>query len=169
MRVLGCALLGALVLAGSAAAFTRGSVLEPAAAYVAGQPVAVFCASSRAEWEQAKEEHRLAGANAWGFKDAAGIYIHPNGCRLLRAEAKGRTLTDPLVLQAGFIVTLVHESIHVRQPLWGEGEVECAAMHEAPRVMVKFFHVKAGKQLRAWMAAAWVVHRSDPPVYQSVC
>jgi hypothetical protein len=40
-------------------------------------------------------------------------------------------LTDPLTLQAGFIVTLVHEAIHATGEM-DEGVTDCAAMHQAP-------------------------------------
>jgi hypothetical protein len=62
----------------------------------------------------------------------------------------------------------VHESIHQRG-VADEAATECEAMHEMPRVAVKFFHVKAGKQLRSLMALAWESHKATPDAYQAIC
>lgn len=150
--------------------FTRAAVLEPVVQYVSGKTGDVLCAKTIAVWDAEKATHQLDGAFVWGFTDLPSetVYIHPNGCRVLRAEIKGNKLVAPLTLKAGFVVTLVHESMHVKGII-NEGVAECDAMHLAPRVMVKFFHVKPGKQLRAYMAAAWEVHDTAPPEYQTVC
>lgn len=172
MRLLIGAVLAAAVV-GTAKAdtgYTRAYVLEPVVQFVAGKPGAVLCATSDAQWNAEKASRGLAGTNAWGFTDlpTGTIYLYPNGCRILRAEIKGQKITAPLTLKAGFAETLVHESIHV-SGIVNEGVTECTAMHHLPAVLVKFFHVKPGAQLRAYMAAAWSVHYTDPPEYQTVC
>jgi hypothetical protein len=166
----------ALAFAGTAVAASTdlraNGLLSKPASFVAGKPVTVTCPTDLASWEREKTTLGLSGLNVWGMHDLTtdAVYIHPNGCRILSLETRGKDVSaEPALLRAGFVETLVHEAIHARQPSASEGVVECAAMHETPRVMVKFFHVKPGKQLRAWMAAAWFVHRSEPAAYKTVC
>jgi hypothetical protein len=47
--------------------------------------------------------------------------------------------------------------------------IECDAIHEVPGVASRFFGIRHGKQLRAFMADAWTWHRSTPASYQTIC
>lgn len=129
-----------------------------------------MCATSTTAWENVKATEGVAGNDIWGVTDfpTGTIYLHPNGCRILRLVVKGTPSKDPLILKAGFALTLVHESIHA-SGIRDEGITECDAIHQLPGILVRYFHVKPGVQLRAWMAKAWEVHRTDPPSYQAVC
>ena len=163
-------LLAAAALGGIPAGFVRAPALERPASAVAGRPVTVLCTTDYGAWSEAKRDRQLEAANAWGFYDWSNdlVFIHPNGCRILKAEAAGKTLDEPLTLQAGFALTLVHEAMHAAGQR-DEATAECDALHRVPGTLVRFFHVKPGKQLRAIMAAAWRVHRSDPPPYRDLC
>lgn len=149
--------------------FHEAPTLEPAASYVAGKPAHVYCADSFESWGASLKQTFGAGvyptAYTWAGSDAS--YIGPGtDCPLPIAAAAGRKVD--LTLLAGKILQLVHESIHQRGET-DEGKTECAAIHEMPAVAVRFFHVKAGKQLRTLMAAAWAAHRKTPPAFQAVC
>jgi hypothetical protein len=157
--------LGLLVPPG----FHEAKALEPAASYVAGKPVTVLCANTFRDWWKATSEQFGSGnyANGYTTPGASVIYLSAGfTCSLPTSAAAGKKVN--VEAMATHVVTLVHEAIHARGEA-DEGVTECAAMHETPRVAVKFFHVKAGKQLRALMAAAWAVHNKKPTAYRAVC
>ena len=144
--------------AAAPAGFYKSVVLAPAASFVAGKPVTVYCANSEYDWQQyggTGSEHGLA------VPGSSVIKLDPDVCRLLRAT----TIKDGF---GASLLVLVHESIHARGEK-EEGVTDCSAVHEMPRVAVKFFHVKAGKQLRAVMANAWHYRAGETAVYRSVC
>jgi hypothetical protein len=150
--------------------FREAPKLEAAAAFVAGKPAHVFCANTFSDWAQAVADAYGPGVNVNAYSTIGGSETYlPAGfvCALPIAAVAGQKvdLSGPL---AGYLLTLVHEAIHQRG-VADEGQTECAAMHELPRVAVRFFHVKAGKQLRALMAQAWAAHRRKSAAYQSVC
>ena len=149
------------------AGFVETVRLEPAASFVARRPVAVNCATTHEVW--------LAYAASFGFNgDSVGITIPGNSetalsdamCRSL--QVVNGTRAPHLYALAAAVETLVHESIHMRGER-DEGVTDCAAMHEMPRVAVRFFKVKPGRQLRALMANAWQIHAAKPPPYRTVC
>lgn len=163
------ALVAAATLFVAPPGFTEAKVLEPAASYVAGKPVHVYCA--RTDLDLREYTQQMYGGNP-GYE--VGLALPGQNAALL-----GQSQCYPLIDQlhkrkddrydlAESILTLVHESVHLRG-VTDEGQTECSAMHEMPRVAVKFFHVKPGKQLRALMSDAWSAHRAKPAVYQSVC
>lgn len=148
--------------------FAEATAFESAASFVAGKPAAIYCAPTDYAW-------RSYGATVGASANANAVTIPAGGdesalrndiCAFLR-DGLARRPVAPVPFAASLLI-LVHESIHQRG-VHDEGQTECAAIHEMPRVAVKFFHVKAGKQLRALMAAAWVSHRMKPPAYQAVC
>ena len=149
--------------------FYEAKALEPAASYVAGKPAHIYCALTAPSWNDYSQATGAAdGANALTpTVGGAESMIRGDVCADLRAQLAhpGKASTFGF---ASALLILVHESIHQRGSA-DEGQTECAAIHEMPRVAVRFFHVKAGKQLRAVMALAWQSHRMKPAVYQSVC
>lgn len=150
--------------------FYEAKVLEPAASYVAKKPVAVWCALSPGAWAAHEVERGLNG-EADGSAPVGGteVFLSQNVCPLLR---QARRLGPPSLFNlpptAESIELLTHESIHARGER-DEGVTDCAAMHEMPGVAVRFFRVKAGKQLRTLMGDAWSWHDGAPPQYRTVC
>lgn len=153
--------LAAVAVAGAAApsGFTVAARLAPAASFVAGKPIAVYCAATEAAWEQYGGTSQEFGLAVPGSSE---IKLSPGVCRYLRAK-----IVNPNGFGASLLV-LVHESIHARGES-DEGVTDCAAVHEMPRVAVKFFYVKAGKQLRAVMANAWNYRNREGDPYRTIC
>lgn len=155
----------ALTLPGT---FHEAKRLEPAASYVAGKPVKVYCA--RTDLDLREYTQQLYGGK-W-FNDT-GLALIPDGIALL-----GQSVCDPLLSElrigkynadfAEAIDALVHEAVHLRG-VTDEGQTECTAVHNVPRVAVKFFRIKPGKQLRALMSDVWGAYSGKPLAYQSVC
>lgn len=162
------AALVAVPAAGAAAppGFYESLVLEPAASFVAGRPARVYCALTPAGWQDYAAARRVPDAYALTVVGTDQTMLEPVTCRVLRTQLRSRRVDEYAVAAA--VRTLVHEAIHQRG-VADEGQTECAAMHEMPRVAVKFFHVKPGKQLRALMASAWYSHRATPATYQTLC
>lgn len=148
-----------LIAAAALTGFHSSPRLALAASFVAGKPVTVMCANTQYDWQQyggTSNEFGLAtpGDNV--------IKLAPDVCRFLLAK---------IVTPNGFgssLLVLTHEAIHARGES-DEGVTDCAAVHEMPRVAVKFFRVKAGKQLRAVMANAWYYRKGEPPTYRTGC
>lgn len=163
------ALVVAVVLATAPAGFTEAKVLEPAASFVSGQHVQVFCARTDLdlrEYLQSQYGVAMTFETGYALFNGGPIFLGQSNCWPLR-DYLARRKVDRADL-AESILTLVHESVHTRG-IRDEGVTECDAMHEMPRVAVKFFHVKPGKQLRALMAEAWSAYGDAQPQYQTVC
>jgi hypothetical protein len=164
-------LAAALVAAPTAAAadgFYEARVLEPAASYVAGKPIEVWCATSVSAWHSYEIATYGVVGSEHGSAPFGGsvIYLDTEECPPLRQQLSAGGVYVPTLAATVEIIT--HESIHARGER-NEGVTDCDAMHEMPGVAVRFFHVRAGKQLRALMAAAWTVHRAEPLQYLTVC
>lgn len=153
------ALVFANVAAATPAGFYKSVVLAPAASFVAGKPITVYCANSAYDWQQYGATTHEFGLAVPGSSE---IKLAPDVCRYLRA-----TIVNPNGFGSSLLV-LVHESIHARGEK-DEGVTDCAAVHEMPRVAVKFFRVKAGKQLRDVMANAWNYRGRETAPYRTVC
>ena len=163
------ALVAAAVLSGAPPNFTEAKVLEPAASYVAGKPVSVYCARTDLDLrEYAQSAYGLAANFELGFAvvGSDSIYLGQSVCWPLLDFLKHRKVTYAEVASA--LQALVHEAIHARGER-DEGVTECDAMHETPRVAVRFFKLKPGKRLRAFMAEAWSAYDALQPQYQTVC
>lgn len=157
-----------LALAFPPAGFYEAKVLEPAASYVAGKPAIVYCAATAGAWATFLVETGRAGqdANGSAVVGSSEAKLSYAACSYLRVAAR-----FPLPPSLGFaasVLTLTHESIHLRGER-DEGVTDCAAVHEMPRVAVKFFRVKAGRQLRTLMAQAWAARAEEAAPYRSVC
>jgi hypothetical protein len=154
--------------------FHEAKALEPAASFVAHKPTKVWCADTDRAWASFVSAHYPSGA-APGDDVAGAAEIGGGQLWLVRVVCKslpyGLEKAPPRKLYvsvAPSIQVLTHEAIHVRGET-DEGVTDCDAMHEMPRVAVKFFHVRPGKRLRALMAAAWAWHKGGPAAYKTVC
>jgi hypothetical protein len=150
------------------AGFREAVKLEPAASFVAGKPVQVACAKGGLEWVQFIRP--LYGNVNPGGATAPGstlIHLSPTVCRYLEAQLRKPT-KKPGEAFAGSLLTIVHEAIHARGER-DEGTTDCAAVHESPRVAVRYFHVRSGRQLRGMMALMWQYRAESPPDLRTVC
>lgn len=148
---------------GGYSGFYEARVLEPAAAFVAGKPVKVWCAKSQAVWDSYAE-----GRVTHGLTTGGSSLTHLDVVTCFNARA--RLLGGP-IFNAGLapaIELLTHEAIHMRGER-DEGVTDCAAVHEMPGVAVRFFGLKSGKQLRDLMSAAWAWRARLAPEYRTVC
>lgn len=166
-------LLAALVLAAPASAatgppsgFYEARVLEPAASFVAGKPAHVYCAVTDDDWREYAKANTTPDVGGLTLVGSDQSELAPMICHSLRARLNRRPArADDF---AASLLILVHESIHQRG-VADEGQTECTAIHEMPRVAVKFFHVKVGKQLWTLMTDAWWFHRAAAPQFQIIC
>lgn len=148
--------------------FSAAPRLATPASFVAGKTVRVECAANDDAWARFLESVGYPGAvaNGWAVAGTSVAKLSPIICSSLRAKMNGKVVANNLF--APSLLGLVHESIHLRGVL-DEGETDCAAIHEMPRIAVRYFGVKAGKQLRAVMAAAWAYRKRQPPPYRTKC
>ena len=151
------------------AGFVEARALEPAASDVAGKPATVWCAVNESAWKAETRSRGLFG-DPYGFAkpDGSEFSLNPKICTVLTRAVSGAVGAVDYPSLAPGIQTLTHESIHLHG-VHDEGQTDCEAIHEMPRIAVRYFHVKPGTQLRALMKAAWAWHRAQPPTYRSVC
>lgn len=167
-----------LVVAVAAAAFTAAAQaappagfyesfkLEPAASFVAGKPVKVWCATSQYDWLQFLKATGRTEANGSAIPGSSELKLSPVVCQNLRLKLARKSVRVSALGPS--LLTIVHEAIHDRGSV-EEGQTDCSAVHEMPKVAVKFFAVKSGKDLRAVMAATWTYRAGSPAAYRSVC
>lgn len=166
-------LIATAAIAGTPSGFYEAKVLEPAASFVAGKPVVVYCAQTEAGWRAFLDATGRAGIDATGsgvvgsaVVGSSELQLAPEVCAWLRLAL--RQQLPATVGVAASIQAFTHEAIHDRGER-DEGVTDCAAMHEMPRVAARFFRFPAGKRLRSLMAVAWRWHARVPAVYRSVC
>ena len=106
------------------------------------------------------------GSNGSAMPGVHELFLPPTVCYPLELAATGfKFLPDQL---APPIELLTHEAIHARGE-WNQGTTDCDAVHEMPRVAVRFFHVSAGEQLQDLMAEAWAWRDKAAPMYRTFC
>lgn len=172
MKTLGVVVLVTLALVASATAapsgFKEAPKLEPAAKFVAGKPVKVWCATTQAVW-------RAAVGTATGEVDAAGyahvatgeMYLPPIGCASLHAWLNRRRVEDYTFAVA--LLVIAHEATHLRGAT-DEGATDCAALSKLPTVIRKFFPVKGhATTVATLMAYAHDAHERESSEYQGNC
>lgn len=150
------------------AGFYEAWVLEPAASFVARKPITVWCAKTTASWRRYLTATSGTTSEAHGLAVPGSDRMHLDfaACSPLKAAWRGERVYVPTL--SDVLAILTHEAIHLRGEV-DEGVTDCAAMHEVPGVAVRFFHVAAGKKLRALMKEAWIGHASQGLAYRSVC
>jgi hypothetical protein len=162
--------LAALVAAVAPVGFHSSPRVAPAASVVAQKPVTVWCADSAYTWNQFLDatygNHNPArGSTAPGSSEEQ---LSPGVCTALAKAAASKLRVVPTATLGVSILTLVHESIHARGER-DEGVTDCAASHEMPRVAVKFFHVRAGKDLRTLMRLVANYRETSAQQLRTVC
>lgn len=160
------AFLAAAVLLLPPPNFYEAKALEPAASFVAGKPAVIYCSNTFGDWVRYSLDNGTPGAVGLTPLGGSQSELESPVCDVLLKHLSRRAVT--VYDLAASVRILVHEAIHQRG-VTDEAQTECVAMHEMPRVAVKFFRIKAGRQLRALMAQAWVSHRKTPPQFQTVC
>lgn len=165
---MGLKLLTVAVAALVGGGFSASPKLAPAASFVAGKQVTVGCATSQYEWLQYLQSVGLTGRDTDGATvvGSGEVRFSPTLCQNLRLQLAGKPVR--LVALGPSIEVLTQEAIHARG-VADEGVADCDAVHEMPRVAVRFFHVKPGAQLRALMAATWQWRQTGPAAYRTVC
>lgn len=148
----------------------RDSVrLSPIAAEIAGKPAAVYCARSFTAWDGLIRPLGGDPAKVPGYVPPSDdvAYLNTTTCQRLEGWLRGKNI--PKLEQFGWsVLTLVHESMHMRG-LDDEGETDCAALAEMPRVLRVHFKVRKPLTLRYVLAAAWRKHKLSGPAYQGTC
>lgn len=141
--------------------FTEAPRLEPAASFVAGKHVAVYCGDTST----------LSDDEPMGMADVAGsrIFLHDSFVcvPLLYLRVKAADIGPEDFGRA--LHTLVHESLHVRG-VTDESATDCAALRQDASAGILFFGLRGRRLfLRDMMRAAWQAHRETPPQYRTLC
>lgn len=174
MRLLGLLVVAAAIASSAAAVpdgFRASARLSPIAAEISGKPAEVYCASGASPWATWLTLMRSVNAPpaSTGYVPPTDdvAYLSPDTCQELEGWIRGKNI--PKLEQLGWsVLTLVHESMHVRG-LDNEGETDCAALAAMPRVLRVHFKVRKPAVLKTVMVAAWKKHRLSGPAYQGNC
>jgi hypothetical protein len=162
--------LAALIAAVAPVGFHGSPRLAPAASFVAGKPVTVWCADTQYDWngylDSVYGNHdTVSGSTYPGSSDER---LSPEVCATLTPAAKATKPVAPTARLGAAILVVTHESIHARGEA-DEGVTDCAAFHEMPRVAVKFFHVRSGKDLRRLMSYVVAYRSTSAPQFRTGC
>jgi hypothetical protein len=147
----------ALVIAAPALAASEAPSLEPAASWVAGKPVKVFCS----------QEHAGAGWTGWTIPGSSSVYVDDGVCVVLLSRL-ARTDDVTVYTLAESLETLAHEAMHA-SGLADESATDCAALKRLPGMVSRFFHFSTWRSRHDLMYAAWQVHVGLPPEYRTRC
>jgi hypothetical protein len=149
--------------------FHEAKQLEPAASYVARKPIVVTCADSADTWRAFLDANYPPGTKANGSTQPGSsvIQLAPAACPALGGQLS-HPRADPAYAFAASLQILVHESLHAAG-MTDEAETDCSAVHRVPGIATRFFHVKAGKHLRALMTLVWAYRATGPETQRSVC
>ena len=144
MRALALAVVAAGVLAATAAAdvpagFTAEPVISARAAYVAGKPVSIACATTQDAWsaELAAINDTPPGGISNGVTPQVGgdvAYLAPQTCDAIHARLSKQAV-NLLTLGAALDVLAV-ESLHLRGEV-SDGQTACDALKVLPWFLVK--------------------------------
>lgn len=161
--------LVALCWAGSASAdvpagFRLNVRLAPAASFVAGKPVSVYCAPNAAAM------NALAGPGAYdtqGYTPVIGgnvIYLSSLTCSYLDAWLNGKKPGN-LYGVAGSMQTIAHEAEHTTG-IRDETDADCASLKAMVPMVTRFFPLKKRITMHDLMGLAWLGHDHTPAVYR---
>jgi hypothetical protein len=150
---------GAARAADVPAGFREAPKLEPAASYVAGKPVSVYCGKLPSRGVVDGDGLAVIGGDR--------IYISSFGCYLLehRAADPGFDLNDAV---AHYLLTLAHEAIHTTGEA-DESVTDCTALKYLPGMATRFFAFKRWSERHELMQLAWDNHRRKPDAYTRLC
>lgn len=150
------------------AGFREATSLEPAASFVAGKPVAVYCAASAPAFADAVIALNAPLAELGAFASVGGesAYLAPRACGPLTAVLHRRP-AEPFDV-ADAMLALVHEATHLRGSA-DESETDCAALRLLPAVASRFFGFKTWRSRHDLMADAWNAHNAKPRAYTTAC
>lgn len=148
-------MVAALALAASAEAANQPrATFDAIASEVAGYPASVWCENDPAAWAaMAGEDAVVGGFIRWTPEGAPQpvAYIGPAACGTLHDAVSGIDAVPIFSLASG-LLTLLHESVHLRG-LRDEGETSCAALALVPDFARRYF------SYREWKTEKRVVRR----------
>ena len=160
---------GAAAAGAPPAGFYESARLEPAASWVAGKKVVVWCAKTTAAFAAAEAE-RNGNPESAGFPDAIGgsAASFPGVvCADMLAWLNHRHVDDYLF--AGAALGLAHEASHLAG-LSDEGATDCRALAKLPAMIRRFFPLKRhDATLSLLMLYARDIHAQKPEAYAGSC
>lgn len=174
------ALVAAAALCGTAGAadiappagFVANASLSNAEAFVAGKPVAAFCAPTEAALAATVDpSYNVEGQAIQGSTVVGGgmSFFSPTVCTFLRLWMNGKLVTRKpinLLTVAMAALTVAHEA-ELAKGISDETDADCAALKTLPSLVSKFFPLRKRETLHAFMADATEIHTLSPAIYRT--
>lgn len=114
----------------------------------------------------------------YGYTDGKDVYLEHEICDALNLllhhrfrkgqRAKYHWSFDRYYMLGAALVTITHESGHVRFPAASEGAVECWAVRHARSTLRRYFNQPTWMR-RIILREAHAFHRDSAPEYRTVC
>lgn len=145
------------------AGFKEAPQFEPAASFVAGKPVRIYCAPTQAAINATvgPEAVNVQGATYIGGDDT---YLSPQTCGFLNAWLRGKKPSN-LYGVAGSLQTLAHEA-ELAKGIDDETNADCASLKTMVPMVTRYFPLKKRITMHDLMALAWQIHYAkDQSVY----
>jgi hypothetical protein len=164
--VAGTVLFVAAASAGAAPpGFWRSARLAPAATFVAGKPVAVYCAPTQAAINQTVSADATSVLGATPMIGSNEIYLAPITCAYLNAWLNGKKVAN-LYGVAVAMETLAHEAELAR----GSGDettATCLGLRAMPKMVTKFFPLKKRESLHDLIGDAYSFWETQSSLYHA--
>lgn len=168
-RVAAAALVAAVVCgtatAAAPAGFWTNGKLAPAASWVAGKQVTVYCASTVDALKSTVVGEAIPDLQGTAIAGDSVINLSPLTCSYLDAWMNGKKVKN-LYGVAGSMLTLAHEAEHAKG-MSDETDTDCAALHALPRMVAKFMPLRQRETLHDLMFDAWRGHSTKSAAYQT--
>lgn len=162
----GAVLLGAAASAGAApSGFQQSARLAPAATYVAGKPVAVYCAPTQAAINATVSADATSVLGATPTIGGSDIYLAPTVCAYLNAWLNGKKVAN-LYGVAAAMETLAHES-ELARGVDDETTATCLGLRAMPRMVTTFFPLKKRESLHDLMSDAYRFWGTQSSLYHA--
>lgn len=167
-------LLTAIAIA-APAGFTENLTIDARTAWVAGKPVAIFCANDDAAWSDyvasiggTPENFGNGAASAFGYTPVIGggvAYLAPTTCRVIQARLRKQRVDLPTLGAA--LDVLAVEGLHLRG-VRDDAETACAAIRTLPAFLIaRWGFRKNGPGLARAMYGARNYLARQPPQYHA--
>jgi hypothetical protein len=151
------------------AGFTLSAKLSKPAAFVAGKPASIYCASTMAGYYAAAAAaigRPSAGTAGFSTVGSSQSFLATAVCSYLNRWLAKKPVSRYHLAAA--LLALLHES-ELEKGIADESLADCAALTAMPQVVRRFFPLRGVYTIHGLMEDAWFVHGLQPPVYLTRC
>lgn len=145
--------------------FWESARLTPAASFVAGKPVKVYCASTQAAINATVSSTATSVLGATPVIGGDQIYLAPIVCAYLNAWLNGKRIAN-LYGVAGALETIAHEA-ELAAGVNDETTATCLGLKAMPQMVMRFFPLRKRESLHNLMGDAYQFWSTQGDAYHA--